>query len=281
MASTMRRRHCRWIAAQRWGIWRCCGVGYPAALQRTPRHRRSTRGAARPVRSIACRSLGHRRARAAFGARNGTYGRGSATPIMPNHNDGSVKWGKGMGVKAFLTALAAQADRDRPLAFAGRRQVLDLARHCIDHIPVSGPTRRGRSLRNPPGQTLLVQGPPGAGKSALLYEIEAWVNSQPNSVSAQVDRTCWRGGNACFPWFPPNCGTPPKRLPGIPYRKPAAETQASLSSKGDGRGPPQKANRRPPASAPLNAGTDRLRTSAGWFSSSTKFKTFPRKAQES
>ena len=100
----------------------------------------------------------------------------------------SVTWAKGMDAKAFLTALAAQADRDRPLSFVGRRPVLDLAKHCIGNIPVSGPANRAGTLRNPPGQTLLIQGPPGAGKSALLYEIEAWVNSQPDSVSAQVDR---------------------------------------------------------------------------------------------
>lgn len=81
-----------------------------------------------------------------------------------------------MDAKAFLTALATQADWDRPLAFVGRRPVLDLARHCIDNTPVSGPANWGRTLRNPPGQTLLIQGPSGAGKSALLYEIEAWVN---------------------------------------------------------------------------------------------------------
>ena len=108
---------------------------------------------------------------------------------MPNNKDpASVHWGEGMDAKAFLTALAAQADRDKPLAFAGRKPVLELAKQYIDNIPISGPTNRGRDLRNPPGQTLLIQGPPGAGKSALLYEIEAWINSEPNSVATQVDR---------------------------------------------------------------------------------------------
>ena len=108
---------------------------------------------------------------------------------MPNDQSAAtVTWGEGMDAKAFLTALAAQADRDRPLAFVGRRPVLDLARHCIENIPVCGPTNRAAALGNPPGQSLLIQGPPGVGKSALLYEIEAWVNSQPDSVSAQVDR---------------------------------------------------------------------------------------------
>ena len=64
-------------------------------------------------------------------------------------------------LKAMLRTLAESGERHDPLVFGGRAQIIDKVMRIAGHLPPNGPK----------GNTILIHGAPGAGKTALVCEI--------------------------------------------------------------------------------------------------------------
>ena len=64
-------------------------------------------------------------------------------------------------LKAMLRTLAESGERHDPLVFGGRAQIIDKVMRIARHLPPHGPK----------GNTILIHGAPGAGKTALVCEI--------------------------------------------------------------------------------------------------------------
>ena len=64
-------------------------------------------------------------------------------------------------LKAMLRTLAESGERNDPLVFGGRARIIDKVMRIARHLPPRGPK----------GNTILIHGAPGAGKTALVCEI--------------------------------------------------------------------------------------------------------------
>lgn len=91
-------------------------------------------------------------------------------------------------VQAALRRLARTIDRAAPTVFAGRESEIDLLDAAVDGV------QRGES-----GHTVVIQGVPGAGKTALLGEYAARLMTAGNKADRPVVPVPLRPGNLDAP----------------------------------------------------------------------------------
>ena len=103
---------------------------------------------------------------------------------MKNSRDGRTPPGPDV---AGLQAFALEDDRLPPPAFVGRRDIISDIEHAVAQAAAGGTAVRGR--------TRLVFGAPGAGKTALLYELaRRWrARAADGDASAPVPVDCEPG----------------------------------------------------------------------------------------
>ncbi len=65
------------------------------------------------------------------------------------------------GIQSRLRELSESGERGEPLVFAGREDIIQMAERKMRQLPPNGAA----------GNTVLIEGAPGAGKTALLGEI--------------------------------------------------------------------------------------------------------------
>ena len=83
----------------------------------------------------------------------------SSTGVWPPEVDG--RGARRMAsLKAMLRTLAESGERHDPLVFGGRAQIIDKVMRIARHLPPRGPK----------GNTILIHGAPGVGKTALVCE---------------------------------------------------------------------------------------------------------------